>query len=62
MAARLGNVLYWTATTIAVLLALLAARLYEFGGSEPLAIWGVIIVAALVWLIGRACRYILAGR
>jgi hypothetical protein len=58
---RLANVLYWTACAAAVLLVILgidAARVRE----EPTSLFVAALAAALVWLAGRAARYVLAGR
>jgi hypothetical protein len=64
MVARLRNVIYWAASTLAALVILLAAYAAFFGTGEgrlpldaTLAAMGV-----GVWLVGRACRYVLAGR
>jgi hypothetical protein len=63
--ARLGNVLYWTAAALSVLIVVVGipAALNE---APPKARWSVIAVffaiAGAVWLAGRACRYVLAGR
>jgi hypothetical protein len=61
--ARLGRVVYWGASGVAMLLALLA--IFEFTRAEPDApflgiIFGVIGIG--VWLVGRAVVYVLAGR
>jgi hypothetical protein len=60
MLQRLGDVIYWTASGLALLVvfyggffALIAAHL------RPLV--GGLVVAALIWLAGRAARYVLAG-
>ena len=63
MIVRIGNVLYWTG-------CVLAALIVVFGGltahNETYNPWGEFIVfalvAAVVWVVGRGCRYILAGR
>lgn len=66
MAERVGNVLYWLGCIIAALIAIAGIYVYIMEGlsrSDGLAITGGFFVAAFVpWLIGRACRYILAGR
>jgi hypothetical protein len=61
---RLGNVLYWGASLIAGLLGLIAAYAAVFGtGDDRLFIDAMLfVVAVIVWLVGRACRYVLAGR
>lgn len=66
MAQRLGNVLYWVATALAALLLALAAIfpiMAERGTSGELWLVSLAIAACgvIVWLIGRACRYVLAG-
>ena len=60
MLQRLGNVICWTASGLALLVvcyggffALIAAHL------RPLV--GGLVVAGLIWLAGRATRYVLAG-
>ena len=64
MAARLGNVLYWVFSLIALLVALDVAYWFFSGQStwsnEDLFYFGVLVV--VLWLIGRTCRYVLAGR
>jgi hypothetical protein len=69
MAARLGNVLYWTANSLAVILLIRAYNLF-FAGSivdtnNPIAIDDAEtcgIMAAVIWLAGRVCLYILARK
>ena len=60
MLARLGNVLYWAACLL-TLVPLLAFGWMAFdnGGIVPFVIG--ILIAGLIWLVGRACRYVLAG-
>jgi hypothetical protein len=66
--ALIGNVLYWTCTAIAVFLALGTVAVLVLGSFD---VWGfkpennvleafVFIPALLIWLLGRACRYLLA--
>jgi len=72
MMARLGMALYWIATGIALLLAVgtvLAMVLGALGLVKYYKDWEgvflesvVFIPALLIWLIGRACRYFLAGK
>jgi hypothetical protein len=64
---RLGNVLYWTASGIAVLLAVLGASGFVIAlvnkASDGMVLAPLAIaLAILIWLAGRACLYILAGR
>ncbi len=70
MAKLLGNVLYWTACTLAALTLLLgvywAVILFE-GWSAGWPTWPLAaitmaaFIAFVIWLIGAACRYVLAG-
>jgi hypothetical protein len=59
MAARLGDVLYWLGCVVATATGGLAAYALTFPGGEPSVI---AIIAGSIWLLGRACRYVLAGR
>ena len=63
MATRLGNVLYWLCCILAVVTAAIGAFVW-FNRTEPDDVATVIIftgLAAIAWLIGRGCRYVLAG-
>lgn len=67
MLARLGNVLYWAGTGIAALCVIgggaFAISIYNYNRADAYfigALW--LVSAAVIWLIGRACRYVLAGR
>jgi hypothetical protein len=62
--ARLGIVLYWTATAIAIALVVLAVFAYFTAtGNGALPSAGLIVVfASLIWLTGLAILYVLAGR
>jgi hypothetical protein len=66
MLARLGDVLYWSGCLLGVLFVAAAVAFYNFATIKPAEI--VLVSAVLiglgiiVWLIGRACRYVLAGR
>ena len=66
MAERIGNVLYWLGCIVAGLTALLGVGIYLAEGqnkNDGLMVMGFVFVFAFIaWLIGRACRYILAGR
>jgi hypothetical protein len=64
MLARLGDVLYWAACGLAVLFLLLSASVVVFGegDSRTFGITWTAVLGVLVWLFGRACRYVLAGR
>ncbi len=64
MAARMGRVLYWVGCIIAVLLVVLSiffALLAETTNGVVGGLTAFIPYAVLAWLIGRACRYFLAG-
>jgi hypothetical protein len=61
MIERLGNVVYWTGSGIAVLfLFLTALHLVSKQGDLFLTILFA-VVAVVAWLIGWALRYVLAG-
>jgi hypothetical protein len=57
MLARLGDVFYGTACVLAVLFAVIVS-LTPGNNFKPENFIGVIVI----WLIARACRYVLAGR
>jgi hypothetical protein len=60
----MGRVLYWMGCIIAVLLVLLSiffALLAETNNGVVGALTAFIPYAVVVWLIGRASRYFLAG-
>ena len=56
MLARLGDLLYGTACVLAVLFALIISL--TGNNFKPETFIGVVVI----WLIARACRYVLAGR
>jgi hypothetical protein len=60
MAARLGQVLNWAATAIAVVLFVVALLLGMHGDVGVAVLLAVFAVP--IWLIGRASLYVLAGR
>ena len=59
---RLGNVVYWAATGIAGLTIVFAIFDIVAGRPEANSNYYVGLIAAAVWLVGRACLYILTGR
>jgi hypothetical protein len=66
MAPRLGNVLYWVAIFVAVIL-LLNAMLMGWMNFQTHSIGYEPALASIVygfgaWLLGRVCLYVLAGR
>ena len=84
MADRLGEVLYWFFTSLALVCAAIMAiglvfnwrmatdavvailvpnvMLMVLGGVLPAALVFVTLVVVFLYLLGRACRYVLAGR
>ncbi|HLL26305.1 MAG TPA: hypothetical protein VKT73_01465 [Xanthobacteraceae bacterium] len=69
MLARVGIALYWIASCIAAFLALGTVVVIALGMFNAMGFKSennileafVFIPAVLIWLIGRACRYLLAG-
>ncbi len=65
MLARLGNVFYWLCTGVAVLFVLGGVYNAIFGGTN-IEWWqgfsAGAAIAIVFWGIGRAFRYVLAGR
>jgi hypothetical protein len=65
-----GNVLYWTFSALAVLVVVLFASVVidddmirgVAPDTEPWLLVFAVVAAVVIWLIGRACRYVLAGR
>jgi hypothetical protein len=66
MVERLGNVLYWAASIVASLLIGFAVwgfnQNFGQGQQDHPFQWMALILGAIIWLFGRACRYVLAGR
>ena len=62
--ANIGNALYWLASAIAIALVIFAAFAYYTATGRGALEGALFIVAyaAVVWLIGRAILYVLAGR
>jgi len=63
MLARLGNVLYWGGCVLAALVLLSGLLLFEGMSASDTAFYAALtlIASALVWLVGRAAKYVLAG-
>jgi hypothetical protein len=62
MAAKLGNILYWLGCVVAVLLFAVGAFVW-FNRTHPGDLVTTLILiglGAIVWLVGRVCRYVLA--
>jgi hypothetical protein len=55
MLQRLGNVIYWMACGLALLVVFLAVFIIRGGVAEFL------VAAGLIWFAGKATRYVLAG-
>ena len=64
MVARLGDVLYWLGSIIAVVLwALVVVGLvWGTGASDPIGVIFLGGLGVIAWVVGRACRYVMAGR
>jgi len=60
--AEIGSILGWTGNILAILIVLGSAILYVGLSHEPLFALGGCVVALVVFLAGRALRYILAAR
>ena len=63
MLARLGHVLYWAGCLLAVPPLILGVMV--LADRKPDAWMGLgfyTVVAVVIWLIGRACKYVLAGK
>jgi hypothetical protein len=64
MAARLANAIYWFACIAAVLWA---PFVFVMGAAQTHPDWTIstsvaIVGAFVIWIMGRAARYVLAGR
>jgi hypothetical protein len=63
MLARLGSVLYWLGCGLAALLVIFFLFLVFSPSTAEVKFSPFLLAGALiVWLIGRACRYVLSGR
>jgi hypothetical protein len=62
MLARFGNVIYWTACGLALLL--LVGYFRTWPGQTPFYHNEIVLLigAVVVWLIGRAIKYVFSGR
>jgi hypothetical protein len=56
---RLGNVVYWTASSVALLVVLFAMFIFVRG--EVVSSVELLVVAGLIWLAGKVARYVLVG-
>jgi type VI protein secretion system component VasK len=64
MDARWGKIIYWAATTIAVLIVAVVVVGYASNASEDWPVIPVIplLIAGTIWLVGWALRHLLAVR
>lgn len=65
MAARLGHVLYWLGCIVAGLFGWFAVIILSEEHRDKYTWYTaafVLVFAVAAWLIGRACRYVLAGK
>jgi len=60
MAARWGGYLYRETTILAGLIALLviANYFYDANRGEPIMLIAPLLLAGVIWLIGRSCRHL----
>ena len=63
MLARLGFVFHWIANVVAVVIALFGLAIQIMSNKTDMWIpaVAVLVIAGLVWLVGRAVLWILAG-
>jgi uncharacterized membrane protein len=61
---RWAKVVYWTATTVAGLIVLVALASYfsNAAAGEPVIPIAALLLAGAIWLVGWVCRHVLAGR
>ncbi len=64
MEARWGRLLYWTATTVAALIVVWVIWSYVYNIEKGFPVFPILLLlfAAVIWLAGLACRYVLARR
>jgi hypothetical protein len=62
MAARFGEVVYWTACGLAAVFMIVGIVVFAHDGELAAGVVGGITFALPIWLAGRACLYVLAGR
>ena len=64
MEAPWGKVLYWTATIVASLIAVWVIWSYVYNVERGFPVFPILplLFAAVIWLAGWACRYVLARR
>jgi len=64
MAAGFADCLYQAATIIAILIVMWDSVSFFDGliQGDPIIRISALLLAGVIWLIGRGCRYVLAGR
>jgi fucose permease len=64
MLAELGNSLYRTTTIVAgvILVIVLAALFYSAAHGDAYLQITAVLIAGFIWLVGRVCKLVLAGR
>lgn len=64
MPARLGEVIYWAGCVMAAAIIMLWVYLTSLGTGlgDVTGFLFFAVVAGVVWIIGRACRYVLSGK
>jgi len=62
-AARIGEVLYWLGCAVAMLIVVFDFFVWLKQGyaNDGLTLFVFIVIAFIIWIIGRACRDLLAG-
>lgn len=61
MNARIGHVVYWTASAMAVSIAVFGVVANVIVGGGLIPDIGAITIGGLIWLVGRATLYALTG-
>lgn len=64
MDASWGKIIYWAATIISVLIVVVVVAGYVSNASEGEPVIPIIplLLAGAIWLVGAACRHMIAGR
>jgi hypothetical protein len=66
MPQRLGNVIYWTASGVALLVVLfgvlrVVSQPIDFVALSVIDFVALSVIAGLIWLAGKTARYVLVG-
>jgi hypothetical protein len=62
MLARVGDVIYWFGCVVAGGILAIGVGDYWFGQGRLSVLFSWIALAAILWLVGSAIRYVLTGR